>query len=534
MKNCPYCESSIVDIAKFCDQCGKEQPIICNKCGLALRDTAKFCEQCGTSVEKKHIIKELEQKKVLVAKQQKQVSSVQNAAIGTKEPIIPVALPITPKLVGTKQGIAAYTKNNNGNIKSVSPITVDDDIIDFGTMIQTAVQQDTGSLHEMFDTGSFQSSLLDTTVITNIKYGNELANIMGGYGFNGYSAEPKGNVAYYDGWVYLFDVVRKNANTLAKMREDGSQLQILYKEEPATTQDFLIYVNVDDTYIYYTYAQCIIRIKKDGSNREVLVTNANGACYSNLILMDGTLYFSYAGSDNDTLMPTIFSVKNDGTLLKKIATIKDCFPNHNIITGTNTWLTIFGIDTRKIICDMRVRFFNNKGDFDRCSMKYIMNLDGTQIQAIPTLFDYTKLLDEMGESCTGSMMEHFSKLVSYVDLGKDVLYLNTKHTIYQLHMKTQMLTTFLTDFNSDFQSINGYFNGVTYVDVLPCQDQLKRLTIFDVKTPSKTVENAEKSWWYNIVGRYIYWHAGIENFQVTFCRVKLDGTGYEELCFKKE
>lgn len=539
MKICPHCESNIISTAKFCDQCGKEQSVFCKKCGLELRSTAKFCEECGTGVT-------IKQTNTIIAKQsvvEKQQVDQQVLLKQTKASVTPTqntqvqatSLPSAPKLAGAKQGIAAYRKNVSTDFKSLqSTPLLDDDIVDFGTMIQNVAQQDNTMLNQILDTGNLGYAVFEDVPIQNTTYGNQKANCMGGYGFNGYSPEPKGNVAYNDGWVYLFDVARKNANTLAKMREDGTEFQILYIEEAPITEDFLVYLNVDDTYIYYTYAQNIVRIKKDGSERQVLASNAHGSCYANLILMEDTLYFSYAGSDNDALMPTIFSVKTDGTSFKKIITIKDCFPNHNIITGTNTWLSIFSINPQKIICDMRVRFFNNKGDFDRSSMKYMMNLDGTQIQAVPTLFDYTKLLDEIGEVCQGSMMEHFSKLISHVDLDKNMLYLNTKHTIYQLHMKTQLISIFLTDLNANFQSINGYFNGVSYVDVLLCHDNIKRLTIFDATLPSRVVDNTQKSWWYNIAGDYVYWHAGIENFQVAFCRVKLDGTGYEELYFKKQ
>lgn len=539
VKICPHCQSKIVSTAKFCDQCGKVQPIVCKECGLTLRNTAKFCEQCGTGVSEKPMNQAIADENITLKQEVEQTKvaaqplAPESLSKSTQEQ--GVFLPSTPKLTGAKQGIAAYRKNINTELTPLPTIqALEDEIIDFGTMIQSVVQQDNSMLNQILDANSLQSAVIENTPIQNVKYGNEKANVMGGYCFNGYTPEPKGNVAYHDGWVYLFDVARKNANTLAKMREDGTDFQILYIEEPPITEDFLVYLNVDHTFIYYTYAQSIIRIKQDGSERQVLLTNAHGACYANLILMEDTLYFSYAGSDNDTLMPTIFSIKADGTALKKIATIKDCFPNHNIITGTNTWLSIFSINSQKIICDMRVRFFNNKGDFDRSSMKYSMNLDGTQIQAIPTLFDYTKILDEIGEVSKGSMMEHFSKLISFIDLDKNILYLNTKHTIYQLHMKTKMISVFLTDGNSNFQTTSAYFNGASYVDILLYQDDIKRLTILDAAFPSRVVENTQKSWWYNIAGNYIYWHAGIEDFQVAFCRVKLDGTGYEEISFKKQ
>lgn len=45
--NCPECQNSNREGAKFCDSCGSSLPLDCQNCGTVLRPQAKFCDNCG-------------------------------------------------------------------------------------------------------------------------------------------------------------------------------------------------------------------------------------------------------------------------------------------------------------------------------------------------------------------------------------------------------------------------------------------------------------------------------------------------------
>ena len=51
-KLCVKCNAKLVDDAKFCTECGAEQPIIhkCKKCGALLEENTAFCTKCGTPI----------------------------------------------------------------------------------------------------------------------------------------------------------------------------------------------------------------------------------------------------------------------------------------------------------------------------------------------------------------------------------------------------------------------------------------------------------------------------------------------------
>jgi len=53
LKNCPKCDSIIIEKDKFCGDCGfdlfnKSDVNICKKCNIELNKNDKFCSQCGT------------------------------------------------------------------------------------------------------------------------------------------------------------------------------------------------------------------------------------------------------------------------------------------------------------------------------------------------------------------------------------------------------------------------------------------------------------------------------------------------------
>ena len=51
-KFCVKCNAKMTDDAKFCTECGAEQPVVnkCKKCGNLLDENTAFCTNCGTPV----------------------------------------------------------------------------------------------------------------------------------------------------------------------------------------------------------------------------------------------------------------------------------------------------------------------------------------------------------------------------------------------------------------------------------------------------------------------------------------------------
>ena len=49
MPNCIKCNAEIVEEARFCDECGTEQPqmAFCDQCGAELESGVRFCDSCG-------------------------------------------------------------------------------------------------------------------------------------------------------------------------------------------------------------------------------------------------------------------------------------------------------------------------------------------------------------------------------------------------------------------------------------------------------------------------------------------------------
>ena len=55
MKNCPKCNASVIDTAKFCNKCGynfqANENLFCTECGARLQPDSAFCVECGTAVQ---------------------------------------------------------------------------------------------------------------------------------------------------------------------------------------------------------------------------------------------------------------------------------------------------------------------------------------------------------------------------------------------------------------------------------------------------------------------------------------------------
>src|SRR5262249_10827465 len=48
--NCPSCNASVPEAAKFCSECGASLPRACPACGHGNRASAKFCSECGSQL----------------------------------------------------------------------------------------------------------------------------------------------------------------------------------------------------------------------------------------------------------------------------------------------------------------------------------------------------------------------------------------------------------------------------------------------------------------------------------------------------
>ncbi len=55
MKNCPNCNASVIDTAKFCNKCGynfqANENLFCTECGAKLQPDSAFCVECGASIQ---------------------------------------------------------------------------------------------------------------------------------------------------------------------------------------------------------------------------------------------------------------------------------------------------------------------------------------------------------------------------------------------------------------------------------------------------------------------------------------------------
>src|SRR6476469_72283 len=50
--NCPNCQHSVPDRAKFCPECGSPLSIHCSECGAKNSNNAKFCVECGVPLQR--------------------------------------------------------------------------------------------------------------------------------------------------------------------------------------------------------------------------------------------------------------------------------------------------------------------------------------------------------------------------------------------------------------------------------------------------------------------------------------------------
>ena len=48
--NCPSCNASVPEAAKFCSECGAPLPRACPACGHGNSASAKFCSECGSQL----------------------------------------------------------------------------------------------------------------------------------------------------------------------------------------------------------------------------------------------------------------------------------------------------------------------------------------------------------------------------------------------------------------------------------------------------------------------------------------------------
>src|SRR5262245_21344333 len=48
--NCPNCNASVPEAAKFCSECGAPLPRACPACGHGNPASAKFCSECGAQL----------------------------------------------------------------------------------------------------------------------------------------------------------------------------------------------------------------------------------------------------------------------------------------------------------------------------------------------------------------------------------------------------------------------------------------------------------------------------------------------------
>src|SRR5262249_9753635 len=48
--NCPSCNASVPEAAKFCSECGAPLPRACPACGTGNPASAKFCSECGAQL----------------------------------------------------------------------------------------------------------------------------------------------------------------------------------------------------------------------------------------------------------------------------------------------------------------------------------------------------------------------------------------------------------------------------------------------------------------------------------------------------
>lgn len=261
--------------------------------------------------------------------------------------------------------------------------------------------------------------VLDMGDITKI--GNTNNNLYH-YGYVAYDGERQyfGAVSYP--WMENLYI-----EGLWSINDDGTDIRRI-------SYDIPIYINVVDDYIYYIkqtkyYTDLhgpIIKIKKDGSEREVLVQDD---C-SGFIVIGNWIYFI----DNETR--NLFKVSLDGKHLTKIVDercisfqYEDGWLYYNAKNTENNLCTLYKLDIRngsepiKIASDFPWRFTLYKGRIfyvyweDYISWLYRMNDDGTEVTMLRMWIDNFAIDDDR----IYYFMDYEYKVLYSMDLeGNDV------------------------------------------------------------------------------------------------------------------
>lgn len=158
-----------------------------------------------------------------------------------------------------------------------------------------------------------------------------------------------------DGWIYFCDF----ANRLCRVKADGTELQILAEHNEARTSTFAmdqewlyfvnweggdklyklktdgtdlvnisddakgLYINLDNDWVYISL-QGITRLKKDGSYKEVILSNNA----EHILVHEGWIYYNQTASDDSLMENSLYKIRIDGTGRTKL---NDAKTGHYVI-----------------------------------------------------------------------------------------------------------------------------------------------------------------------------------------------------------